>query len=321
MERIHESVVFGVNRLAMPTLEIRHLTVYRYRKPVQFGEHRMMFRPRESFDQHVLSHTLDIEPEPCRLRYLQDVFGNSVGVAEFDRPSERLSFESRVVLQHHPSSPLVDAEETFAPGGAAFPFAYAAEDMPDLLRSIERHFADPARTVEAFSRRFLRWNGPTPIADLLAEMTRAIHAEFTYAKRFDGRTQSPAETLELGTGTCRDFAVLMMEAARSLGLAARFLSGYVYSPTADGAVVRSDTKRGGGHTHAWLQVYLPSSGWVEFDPTNGIIGNRDLVRVAVARDPQQAVPLSGVWHGDPSDFLDLTVEVDVLDRTPARLAA
>jgi transglutaminase-like putative cysteine protease len=301
----------------MPTLEIRHLTVYRYRKPVRFGEHRMMFRPRESFDQHVLFYELSIEPEPSRLRYVQDVFGNSVGVAEFDRASDRLSFESRVVLEHHPSATLVDAEEKIAPGGATFPFAYAPEDMPDLLRSIERHYADPERAVEAFSRRFLHWNGPTPIAGLLADLTRAIHAEFSYAKRFDGRTQSPAETLSLRSGTCRDFAVLMMEAARSLGLAARFVSGYVYSPSTDGAGARL----GDGHTHAWAQIYLPSCGWVEFDPTNGIIGNVDLVRVAVARDPQQAVPLSGVWRGDAGDFLDMSVEVEVWDRTPARRAA
>ena len=301
----------------MTTLEIRHLTVYRYRKPVRFGEHRMMFRPRESYDQHVLSHDLSIDPGPSRLRYVQDVFGNSVGIAEFDTASDRLSFESRIVLEHQPSTLLIDAEEKIAPGGAVFPFAYAAEDMPDLLRSIERHYPDPERRVDAFSRRFLRWNGPTPIAALLAEMTGAIHERFTYAKRFDGCTQSPAETLELGTGTCRDFAVLMMEAARSLGLAARFVSGYVYSPSADGPGARL----GGGHTHAWVQVYLPSSGWVEFDPTNGIIGNRDLVRVAVARDPQQAVPLSGSWRGAADDFLDMTVEVELTDRSAVRKAA
>jgi transglutaminase-like putative cysteine protease len=295
----------------MTTLEIRHLTVYRYRRPVRFGEHRMMFRPRESYDQHVVSHDLVIDPGPSRLRYVQDVFGNSVGIAEFDRRSDRLSFESRVVLEHRPSAPLPDAEEKISPYGATFPFAYASEDMPDLLRSIERHYADPERRVEAFSRRFLHWNGATPIASLLADMTRDIHQRFSYAKRFDGRIQTPAETLALGTGTCRDFAVLMMEAARSLGLAARFVSGYVYSPAQDGP----DARLGGGHTHAWAQVYLPSCGWIEFDPTNGIIGNQDLVRVAVSRDPQQAAPLSGVWDGAAEDFLDMTVEVELRNRS------
>lgn len=301
----------------MTTLEIRHLTIYRYRKPVRFGEHRVMVRPRESYDQHVVSHDLLIDPGPSRLRYVQDVFGNSVGIVDFDRPASELRFESRVVLEHRPAAPLADADEKISLTDATFPFAYGAEDMPDLLRCIERHYPDPERRVEGFCRQFLRWNGATSIATLLADMTTAIHRQFTYAKRFDGRTQTPAETLALGSGTCRDFAVLMMEAARSLGLAARFVSGYVYSPSQDGPHARL----GGGHTHAWAQVYLPSCGWVEFDPTNGIIGNRDLVRVAVARDPQQATPISGYWDGEADDFLDMTVEVELSDRSATSKAA
>ena len=109
-------------------------------------------------------------------------------------------------------------------------------------------------------------------------------------------------TLALGRGTCRDFALLMMEAVRCLGMAARFVSGYLYVPDKDGT-----THFGGGSTHAWCQVYLPGAGWVEFDPTNGIVGNRDLIRVAVARDPRQAVPLSGTFSGSRSDSLGMDV--------------
>ena len=301
----------------MTTLHIRHLTIYRYRKPVRFGEHRMMFRPRESFDQRVLSADLEIDPGAATLRYVQDVFGNSVAIAQFDKPAKELSFESRVVLEHNPSPLIADEDEAISATDATFPFAYGAEDMPDLLRSIERHYPDPERRVQQFARRFLRWNGPTPIATLLTDMTHGIREQFSYAKRFDGRTQTPTETIERGEGTCRDFAVLMMEAARSLGLAARFVSGYVYSPSERGP----DARLGGGHTHAWVQVYLPSCGWVEFDPTNGIVGNRDLVRVAVARDPMQATPLCGSWKGDAEDFIDMKVEVDLQDRSATRRAA
>jgi transglutaminase-like putative cysteine protease len=301
----------------MATLHIRHLTIYRYRKPVRFGEHRMMFRPRESFDQRVLSADLVIDPGAAALRYVQDVFGNSVAIAQFDKPAKALRFESRVVLEHNPSPLIADEDEAISATDATFPFAYGAEDMPDLLRSIERHYPDPDRRVQQFARRFLRWNGPTPIATLLTDMTHGIREQLTYAKRFDGRTQTPAETLERGSGTCRDFAVLMMEAARSLGLAARFVSGYVYSPRESGP----DARLGGGHTHAWVQVYLPSCGWVEFDPTNGIVGNRDLVRVAVARDPMQATPLCGSWTGDAEDFIDMQVEVELQDHSATRRAA
>jgi transglutaminase-like putative cysteine protease len=137
-------------------------------------------------------------------------------------------------------------------------------------------------------------------------LTYAIKEGFTYCRRSETGIQDPLTTLSLNRGSCRDFAILMIEAVRALGLAARFVSGYVYSPSLD-----ESGHVGGGSTHAWCQVYLPGAGWVEFDPTNGIIGNRDLIRIAVARDPRQAVPLSGTWTGEPSDFLEMSVEVNV----------
>ena len=290
---------------AMPILNIRHLTTYRYRKPVAFGEHRLRMRPQESYDQRVLSWALAISPAP-ELRYVHDVLGNCVGVARFGPArADTLSFESRVTLEHHPAPLATDAGEAIGPCNPAFPFAYPPEELPDLMRSIERQHADPGGVVAAWARRFLRWNGPTPVLRLLAEMTCAVPREFAYAQRLEAGTQTPAETLARRAGTCRDFAGLMIEAARSLGLAARFVSGYIYASAGKGAPT------GGGHTHAWVQVYLPSCGWVEFDPTNGIVGNRDLVRVAVVRDPLQALPLTGAWEGDAEDFLGMEVEVEL----------
>jgi len=150
-----------------------------------------------------------------------------------------------------------------------------------------------------------RPDGPTATLELLGTMTRAINARFTYLRREEPGTQDPVSTLGMGKGSCRDFALLMMEAVRSLGLAARFVSGYLYVPASEGRRV------GGGATHAWLEVYLPGAGWMEFDPTNGSIGNRDLIRVAVVREPRQAVPLKGTWTGDPSDLIGTDVEVSV----------
>jgi len=141
-------------------------------------------------------------------------------------------------------------------------------------------------------------------------MTHAIHGEFRYGTRLSGAPQAPLETLALGTGSCRDFAMLMIEAVRSLGFAARFASGYVYSASAK-AGRPGPGRKGGGHTHAWARVFLPACGWVEFDPTNGIVGNTDLVRVAIARDPRQAMPLHGTWSGLPGDYLGMDVEVEV----------
>jgi transglutaminase-like putative cysteine protease len=289
----------------MSVLSIRHVTRYRYRKPVSFGEHRMMFRPLESYDQRLLSHSLTISPDPCALRYVHDVFGNCVGVCRFDAMADELVFDSRVTLEHKPQSAFADVIEPYE---AALPLAYGADDMPDLLRSMERHHPDPDGAVDAWARRFLRRDGRTSLQALLAAMTQAIHSDFRYATRLHGAPQPPAQTLAIGSGTCRDFAMLMMEAVRSLGLAAQFVSGYIYSPPRQ---VGGLTKLGGGHTHAWLRVYLPACGWVEFDPTNGIVGNTDLVRVAIARDPGQALPLSGQWVGDAKDYLGMEVEVEV----------
>jgi transglutaminase-like putative cysteine protease len=209
---------------------------------------------------------------------------------------------------------LVTESEEEIDASASFPFAYSVEDMPDLLRSIERLHPDPDGVLERWARRFVRQGRPTKVLGLLVEMTHAIRAEFTYATRLHGEAQTPLETLRLKTGSCRDFAMLMIEAVRSLGLAARFVSGYIYSPSAGRGDAR---RRGGGHTHAWVRVYLPSCGWVELDPTNGIVGNTDLIRVAVARDPRQAVPLHGTWSGPLAYYSGMDVEIDVqVEREP-----
>jgi transglutaminase-like putative cysteine protease len=184
--------------------------------------------------------------------------------------------------------------------------------MPDLLRAVERQYLDPEHEVDRWARQFLRHDGRTETTELLAAMTYAIRQNLTYVAREESGVQDPVRTLKLASGSCRDFAVLMMEAVRSLGLAAHFVSGYLYVPED-----RLDGGIGGGATHAWLRVYLPGAGWVEFDPTNGIVGSRNLIRVAVVRDPRQAVPVSGTWTGFPSDSLGMTVEVEVTAEASA----
>lgn len=297
----------------MPRLSIRHTTAYRYRRPVSFGEHRMMFRPQESYDQRLIDMRLRITPEPVDLRWIHDVLGNVVGIARFGEAADELVFESDVLLDHLPMNTPDFRMENYARN---YPFTYGPEEMPDLARSIERHYFDPGHEVDRWARRFLESDGETPTGQLLMNITHAIKEGFAYIGRPEQGTQDPIMTLERGAGTCRDFAVLMMEAARALGFAARFVSGYLYVPDSAGHI-------GGGNTHAWVQVYLPGAGWVEFDPTNGIIGNRDLVRVAVARDPRHAVPLWGTWNGSPDDAVGMDVEVDVraIVLDPRRYAA
>jgi transglutaminase-like putative cysteine protease len=294
----------------MTLLSVRHVTTYRYRQPVSFGEHRMLFRPRDSYDQKLLEARLEVTPEPSSVRWVHDVFGNCVTIAEFaETEAETIRFESSIWLDHSPSNtPDFQIEDT----AKTYPFAYSAEEMADLAPAIARQHPDPDGDIDRWVRRFLRKGRPTDTGMLLMTLTYAFKESFTYERRSEPGTRPPAQTLKLGRGSCRDLALLMIEALRALGLAARFVSGYLYVPSRDGA-----RYRGGGSTHAWCQVYLPGAGWVELDPTNAIVGNRDLIRVAVARDPAQAVPLSGSYYGAAHDFLDMTVEVSVRSEVAA----
>jgi len=292
----------------MKPLTVRHVTTYRYRQPVSFGEHRMMLRPRDSYDQRLIEARLVITPEPPVLNWTHDVFGNCVAIARFSGRAAELVFDSTIRLDHEPNNALEFELEDYARN---YPFAYSSEEAPDLMRTIERQYLDRDREIDRWAHQFLRKSGTTGTRELLAAITHAIHERYSYVARNEVGTQDPVSTLKLGSGTCRDFALLMMEAVRSLGLAARFVSGYLV-PSG-----RVDQKRlGGESTHAWCEVYLPGAGWVEYDPTNGLVGNDELIRVAVVRDPRQAVPISGTWTGFPSDFIEMTVDVAVTPDPP-----
>ena len=297
----------------MAVLSVRHVTRYAYRNPVRFGDHRMMFRPRDSYDQRLLSSQLVISPEPKRLRWLHDPFGNCVAVASFVGNADLLEFDSTIVLDHTPLNTPDFSIEDYA---RSYPFTYGSDEMPDLARLIERQFLDPDHVVDRWVRRFVHVGRETDTAKMLMTLTYAIREGFTYSRRLERGTQDPLTTLASGKGTCRDFAVLMIEAVRALGLAARFVSGYLHVGRVDG-----EEHRGGGNTHAWVQVYLPGAGWVEFDPTNGIVGNRDLIRVAVARDSRQAIPLSGTFFGEAAAYKGLDVSVDVREIDDDRARA
>ncbi len=291
----------------MALLTVRHVTVYRYSEPVELGEHRMMFRPRESHDLRLVSTGLTITPVPATLRWLHDVFDNSLAIATFEGETSELRFDSCLTLEHFeiplPDYPLEEYARTY-------PFQYDDEELPDLAQGLRCHY--PNDYVAGWAEQFLDPSGSTRTMELLRSMTSAIRKEFRYQRRSEKGIQSPRETLQCRQGSCRDFALLMIEAVRRLGFAARFVSGYIFVPDLEASDITC-----GGATHAWMQVYLPGAGWVDFDPTNNIIGNRNLIRVAVAWDPKQVLPLWGTYVGPASAFLGMDVAVSVTQGAPA----
>jgi transglutaminase-like putative cysteine protease len=284
---------------------VTHRTEYRYQKPVALGQHWLMCRPRDSHDLRLLDTAIAITPQPAELRWIHDVFGNSIAVATFADPAADLCFESSFRAEHFPLPARTIVVDEHA---ATLPFSYSASEDVDLAASKARHYPDPEHKLDSWVKALLQKTPGFNTMDVLMAMVAEIKSGFTYKRREEVGVQSPVETMGIGSGSCRDFAVFMMDAARALGFAAQFVSGYLYDEAlidAGGGLI------GGGATHAWIQVYLPGVGWVEFDPTNALIGGRNLIRVAVARDAAQAAPLSGSFIGTQADFLSLKVNVAV----------
>jgi transglutaminase-like putative cysteine protease len=224
-----------------------------------------------------------------------------VALVDFAEPAAELTIVSTLTIERYA---LTRLDFSISPEAQNYPFMHSADERSDLGRLRERHYPDRGE-VEEWARQFIL-ETPTDTFNLLATMNAAVRGSFTYNARDAEGTQTPTETLERKSGTCRDYALLFIEAARSLGFGARFVTGYLYDPALDGG----DAVQGAGATHAWAEIYLPGAGWVEFDPTNGLIAGENLIRVAVTRDPTQAVPIGGSYSGEGA-YLGMEVEVTV----------
>ena len=286
----------------MRILTVRHATTYRYARPVTFGQHRLMLRPRDSHDLRLVAAELTLSP-PGNLRWMHDVFGNSVALVDFNASASMLSVTSTLRIERYG---LEGLQFPIAPEAELYPFIYSSSDRVDLGRLLEQHYPDPNGVLARWADGFVR-SRPMRTLELLTNMNAALKPDIIYAERHEPGTQSPAQTLETKTGACRDFAMVFIEAARYLGFGARFVSGYLYDPALD----RGDATQAVAATHAWAEVYLPGAGWIEYDPTDVLIAGENLIRVAVTRDPSQAIPISGSYIGSTADFLDMSVKVAV----------
>ena len=288
--------------------DITHTTHYRYAQPVGLGEHKVLFRPRDSHDLRVLATDLVVTPTPVDIRLMQDAYSNSVALVQPQSPSTELKVVCSFSVEHTGTRAL---DVPLSPRAQSYPVNYMPEEQIALSHYLMPYYDDPNGSLRAWASQFIDHSTATDSRQLLVEMTRHIRNSMQYRARFDEGVQTPYETLCLQSGTCRDFATLMIEAIRHLGYAARFVSGYLYTPWLDDTTSQA---LGAGATHAWAQVYLPGTGWIPFDPTNNLIGGTDLIRVGVARHATLASPVSGSWHGYGGDYLGMFVDVQVHKR-------
>jgi len=282
----------------MVRLCIRHETLYTYERPVRFSTHRLLVRPRDSHATRVVDAHLTLSP-PGDTRWLYDALANSVCLYTPQGESRALSIVSDLTIERFPASLM---RRDVADPQTVTPIVYAPAD-----RLILAPFTEPV--TDDADGKLLAWlraqigSLNEPALDFLLRLNRTIRADFDYLARDQGAAQEPSHTVAIRSGTCRDFAWLMVEALRRLGYAARFVTGYLYSPG-------TAAVRGAGATHAWCEVFLPELGWTELDPTNALAESPDLIPVAVTRTPAEAAPVSGAIYGD-GGHATLTVHVDV----------
>jgi transglutaminase-like putative cysteine protease len=285
-------------------MEIKHVTTYSYANPVTFGTHRAMFLPRPAARGRLLNWSARTNLN-SRIRWLSDGLSNNITEIEFDEPGKELRFAFQFQGIHFGGESI----EQFALELRAekVPVQYTPDEWTDLVGFMRPHAEDPDVGVAVWARSFVVESGDRTI-DVLARMLDTFRDTFHYQARLTEGTLSPEETLRSKSGTCRDYAWLMIEALRRLGFAARFVTGYIYDAALDGGEVGMT---GSGATHAWVQVFLPGAGWMNYDPTNHINAGFDLIPVAVARHPGQAMPLAGSWFGNADDYLGMSVNVAV----------
>lgn len=289
-------------------IAIDHLTRYHYSRPVSFSEHQIFLRPRDSHKQHVESFELLTSLE-SKQRWIRDCNNNIVLVANFGTAEATdIDFHCKMLIEVEEENPFDFILEPYA---AAFPFRYLHHEAHALSPYLDAH-------IIPHSHQVLDWlylalpdiNRHASTVQFLSDINQAIHRDIAYTRRDEEGVQSPNETLQLRTGSCRDMALLFIAACRHLGLAARFVSGYLFDPP-----VGSDHgaahlfNRAVGSTHAWAEVFLPGAGWKGFDPTNGILANQYFIPSAVAHEPKSVNPIQGKYFVASGEPVTSTLEI------------
>ncbi|MBV9674451.1 MAG: transglutaminase family protein [Verrucomicrobia bacterium] len=280
----------------MKRVRIIHRTEYHYHEPVSFGPHTALLRPREGHDLHIDSAVLEIEPK-ADVRYIRDIYGNSIAAISFLEPSRKLSVFSDVRVDQYDDKPI---ECGVASSARFYPFQYPPNEQIELIPYRIPSYPYDGPGVQSWLSDLHKPGQIVGTFELLDTLNTRIFESLKYSRREEPGVQLPCQTIALGTGSCRDYAVLMMEAARHWGFGARFVTGYIMIGEGQH-----------GATHAWTEIYIPGAGWRGFDPTNHKLAGSEHVSVGVAREHEKASPLSGSWAGPANAFERMEVSVQV----------
>jgi transglutaminase-like putative cysteine protease len=278
-------------------LRIIHETQYNYTEVVTFGQHRAMMRPREGHNVRIVRAKVEIEPN-ASVRWLDDIENNSIAIIDFNEPSRQLRLLSEIDVEVNDDVPL---ECLIDPSAKYFPFQYGPEEQVSLVPYRIPSYPYDGHELHRWLLNLYQPGQAVETFELLNRLNTYIFESLKYTTRYDHGVQLPHQTLSLGSGSCRDYAVLMMEAARFLGFGARFVTGYIQMNEGQH-----------GATHAWTEIYVPGAGWHGFDPTNNKRIGAEHIAVGVSREQEQAAPLKGSWSGPGHAFEGMTVSVQVV---------
>ena len=290
----------------MSWLRITHETTYHYSKPVRFGPHRLLLRPREGHDVRVEEMRLTIEPH-AEIEWSRDLFGNSVATAHFANAADVLRIRSDVLLEQTLPFPL----HTLRPV-TPVPFPVTFSGLESVIASAYQKttYPDDVARIRGWVDETIAWDATRGAEEAVAAVTQAIRSMVTYRRREEKGVQTPSETLDRKSGSCRDMATLMLEALRALGLPSRFASGYL-------DCVASEAGR--ASTHAWAEAYLPEIGWTGYDPTLGEATSGKHVVTGVSNHPRGVMPISGIFYDKENSYVGMKVAVQTerIDKTSA----